>query len=80
MVSAEAPLTQTLQEKQEYLNLLKTTTDEDTFGAASDVQVNELLTLIRSASTVSVTQATQFLKDLGTGPLPEEHKKHWRSH
>ena len=63
-------MTHELLEKQEYLTLLRSTMDE----VAADMQKSELLKIIRGLESIPVARATQFLKDLATGPFPEESK------
>ena len=71
----ESSLNQALKEKQEYLACLSGTMDEDAIKLAADKRKDELLGMIRGMTSIPVTQATTFLRDLNAGPFPTEVKK-----
>jgi len=63
------------QEKQEYLNCLKTGMDEEAFAIAAASRKEEMLKLIHETEAVGVAEATAILKQLNVGPFPDESKK-----
>ena len=70
-----SPLIQLLREKQEYLSLLRTSMDEDAFQTTAALRMNEMLGAIRALTSLPVAVATEFLRDLGTGPFTEANKR-----
>ena len=71
----ESSLNQALKEKQEYLACLSGTMDEDAIKLAANKRKDELLGMIRGMTSIPVTLATTFLRDLNAGPFPTEVKQ-----